>query len=392
MAQTKQRGEAVLRAIDRHWGLRHGLFWLVQTALMTWMLVYGCPKGTTLGTGLRYALQWLVLHAVVTYALLYGVLPVLWQANGKRFGWWVAGWILLSLSLSFAFRYFIHVQAQLWGVRYLTDDAHFLSSGPCLPVLGTAVVAASLRLYRHWRHQQWANAQLTQENYRAKLQLLKAQIHPHFLFNTLNTLYALTLKQSDRASEVVGRLTGLLQFVVEQGNAPLVTLPQEVALLRNYLALEHLRYGNRLTLHFEANDLPATGGIAPLLLLPLVENAFKHGAAEQLGPAHIDIALAANDGWFTCVIQNTKSADPTAVTGAPGIGLRNVQQRLHLLYPQRHRFHVEEQADTYTVRLALLLLPVPAASVRRRAARASSHQRRTPQVTEAAELPVSMQS
>lgn len=227
-------------------------------------------------------------------------------------------------------------------------------------------MAACLRVYRHWRRQALDNARLTSENFEAELQLLNAQVHPNFLFNTLNNLYALTLKQSNRAPEVVDRLTGLLRFVVEQGNAAQVTLRDEVALLRDYVALEQLRYGARLTLILAVEGIsPAAGTpsplIAPLLLLPLVENAFKHGAAEQLGAAHISIALAVGGSRFTCVITNSKSSTPAAGPEPHCIGLRNVQQRLHLLYPQQHRFEIDAQEHTFTVRLTLPL-QAPAAS------------------------------
>ncbi|HEX8326501.1 MAG TPA: hypothetical protein VF629_03090 [Hymenobacter sp.] len=133
-----------------------------------------------------------------------------------------------------------------------------------------------------------------------------------------------------------------------------VWLPEEVALLRNYLALEQLRYGSRLRLEFQADDVPATACIAPLLLL-LVENAFKHGSAEQVGQASIRIVLAVHAGRFTCLITNTKNATSAASTGAVGIGLRNVRKRLELLYPQRHEFVTEAREHTFTVRLALQL-------------------------------------
>ena len=146
--------------------------------------------------------------------------------------------------------------------------------------------------------------------------------------------------------------------MLEQGDAPLITLRDEVALLRNYIALEQLRYGPRLTLEFGTEDIPATAQIAPLLLLPLVENAFKHGSAEQVGRAYIHISLGVADNVVSCVIINSKSAALPAANKPLGIGLRNVRQRLQLLYPQRHRLVVEARDDTYTVRLALRL-PAP---------------------------------
>lgn len=363
MAQMTSYGLAtVLRFVDERRLLRHGLFWLVDTGLMVEMFLHGFTTDVHLAR--RNALLVLVPHMLATYPLLYGVIPVLWQPNRQlRFGLLLAGWFVLSLVMLVAYRFFVFVPLHR-GVATTFHDFHVaLTMGPYVLLLCTAGVATCLRLYRQRWHQELTNAQLAQENHQAELQLLKAQIHPHFLFNTLNNLYALTLKQSSQAPEVVERLTGLLQFVVEQGNAPLVTLADEVALLRNYLALEQLRYGARLTLQLEADGLPTTGRIAPLLLLPLVENAFKHGSAEQLGQAHIRIELAVEGHEFRCVITNSKSPTPTSKANPDGIGLRNVRQRLHLLYPQRHQLETEAGLDTFTVRLALQLPAPPATAL-----------------------------
>ena len=350
----------VLRALDERWWLRHGLFWLVRTALMTWLFLHVLKTTPDWRMALYDALLLLPPVLLGTYALLYGVLPLLGQAGrGGRFLLLLTGWAVLGLALTFAHRYFVFVPSHHHRPSPFADYHVAFATGAYMPPLVTAGVAACLRVYRQWQQRELDNGRLAQENYRAELQLLRAQIHPHFLFNTLNNLYALTLRQSDQAPAVVERLAGLLRFVVEHGNAPLVALADEVALLRNYLALEQLRYGPRLTLEFEAENMPAAGCIAPLLLLPLVENAFKHGAAEQPGPAHVRIALAVAGNAFTCVVANTKNAGPAPApaAGPAGIGLRNVRQRLHLLYPERHRLEVDARDDTFTVRLALELPP-----------------------------------
>lgn len=351
----------VLEAIDKRRWLRHGLFWLAWDGFFLWVFVHN-HMVPTVRIALREMLVNLPLQLGLTYSLLGWVLPVLWRPNVRvgRLLLRLAGWLGLGLLLHFAYRFFIVIPLHAHEVNLFPDYHVVVSSGAHFPLLAVTGVAACLHAYRHWWRKEQDNARLAQENYRAELQLLKAQIHPHFLFNTLNNLYALTLKQSDQAPEVVARLTGLLRFVVEQGDAPLVALADEVALLRDYLALEQLRYGTRLTLDFDAGAMPATGRIAPLLLLPLVENAFKHGAAEQLGRAGIRIALAVVGAEFTCVITNTKNPGPAPATGQEGIGLRNVRQRLALLYPQRHRFELTNGDDTFTVRLALQL-PGPVA-------------------------------
>lgn len=352
MAQAPQPslGRALSALPAAHW-LHHGLFWAVDTALVVNLFLHGMT--TDFRLALRDACLVLLPHLVLTYALLYGVLPALWQASRSCFLLRLLAWFGLSAGVTFGFRFLVFVPLHAAVASSFRDYHVVFSIGPYVLMLCTVGVAACLRLYRQLRQKQLDNARLAHENYLAELQLLKAQIHPHFLFNTLNNLYALTLKQSSQAPEVVERLASLLQFVLEQGDAPLVDLAAEVALLRNYVALEQLRYGARLTLQFEANDIPPAGRIAPLLLLPLVENAFKHGSAEQVGLAHIRIVLAGAGPRFSCTIINTKNAAPAPPADHHGIGLLNVRKRLELLYPQRHRFEVESGDETFTIRLEL---------------------------------------
>ena len=355
----------VLRALDERWWLRHGLFWTVRTVLMTGMFLFGLHSTTDWHVALRDSLILLPPLLLTTYSLLYGIMP--WLEHWGRFAGLLAAWLGLGLALTFAHRYYIFVPSHDGQPSPFSDYYVVYATGAHMPLLLTAGVAACLHVFRQRLRQARDLARLAQANARAELQLLRAQIHPHFLFNTLNTLYALTLKQSDQAPLLVERLTGLLHAVVAQGSAPLVPLPDEVALLRNYLALEQLRYGHRLTVRLETEPLGPAARIAPLLLLPLVENAFKHGAAEQVGAARVGIALAVADGWFTCVVTNSKNPEPAPAAAPAGIGLRNVRQRLQLLYPQRHRFSVTDEGTTFTARLALQLpaeaVPAPRPAV-----------------------------
>ena len=355
----------VMRAIDERWWLRHSLFWAVRTVLMTGMFLFGLHSTTDWRVALRDSLILLPPLLLTTYSLLYGVLP--WLEQRGRFTGLLAAWLGLGLALTFAHRYYVFVPSHDGQPSPFSDYYVVYATGAHMPLLLTAGVAACLHVFRQRLRQARDLARLAQANARAELQLLRAQIHPHFLFNTLNALYALTLKQSDQAPLLVERLTGLLHAVVAQGSAPLVPLPDEVALLRNYLALEQLRYGHRLTVRLETGPLGPAARIAPLLLLPLVENAFKHGAAEQVGAARVGIALAVADGWFTCIVTNSKNPGPAPAAAPAGIGLRNVRQRLQLLYPQRHRFSVTDEGTTFTARLALQLpaeaVPAPRPAV-----------------------------
>jgi LytS/YehU family sensor histidine kinase len=325
-------------------------------------------QGINLQQALLEPLVGLPLQMLVAYGLMYGVLPALWRPGTppERFQVRLAAWFLLSLALTFAYRFLVVLPLHANDPNPIADFHLVFASGHVITLFATAAVAGTLRVYRHWWQKELDNLRLLQENHRAELQLLKAQIHPHFLFNTLNSLYALALKQSDQAPVAVNQLTRLLQFVLQQGTAPLVPLHDEVELLRNFIALEQMRYGSRLSVAFEAPTGNTTGHLAPLLLLPLVENAFKHGAAEQLGRAHVRIVLAVAAGELCFYIENSKNSDPPR-ENATGIGLRNVRQRLALQYPQ-HRLEISDRNGIFSLRLTLPLaepeaaiLPEPAA-------------------------------
>jgi hypothetical protein len=349
----------VFRALDERRWLRHGLFWVVYVVLMAMLfrLFIQMVQRVSWKEALQETLIGLPLQMLVAYGLMYAVLPELWRPGARpgHFRGRLVAWFLLSLAFIYAYRFLFVLPFHAHDPNPFPDFHLVFTSGHVITLFATAGVAGTLRVYRHWWQKELDNLRLLQENHRAELQLLKAQIHPHFLFNTLNSLYALTLRQSDQAPVAVQQLTRLLQFVLQQGTAPLVPLRDEIELLRNFIALEQLRYGSRLDVSFEAPPESTSGSLAPLLLLPLVENAFKHGAAEQLGRAHIRIVLAEAGGELCFVIENSKSSDPARGNTA-GIGLRNVRQRLQLQYPQ-HRLEISESADVFRL---LLTLPLAA--------------------------------
>ncbi|MEM9837272.1 MAG: histidine kinase [Bacteroidota bacterium] len=196
---------------------------------------------------------------------------------------------------------------------------------------------------------------LRQEKALAELNFLKAQIHPHFLFNTLNNLYTLTLEKSDEAPEVVLKLSAMLDYLLYQCSAERVAVQKEIELLQNYIGLESLRYGQRLRLDFtyEIDDPQAT--VAPLLLLSPVENAFKHGASGATENPWISISLRVQRGVLDFKVANSKpSSQPTDERNyTAGIGLKNVEHQLQLTYPDQHTLHLGETAGEYTFALQI---------------------------------------
>ncbi len=202
-----------------------------------------------------------------------------------------------------------------------------------------------------------------------ELNFLKAQIHPHFFFNTLNNLYSLTLQQSALAPEVVLKLSSLMSYMLYESTSTTVPLDKEMANLENYISLEQLRFGNRLSLTFEKIGLSTDPiRIPPLILLTFVENSFKHGIGQTIGEGRIDISLSVSPTFLTFDIDNSVgpqipirlNADPrpTHTSTLPtsyGLGLRNVIRRLDLLYGPNYRLEKTETADNFHVTLKIPL-------------------------------------
>ena len=221
------------------------------------------------------------------------------------------------------------------------------------PVLVLAIV---IKWFKYWYIEQKANQLLVEEKLKAELNFLKAQVHPHFLFNTLNNLYALTLKQSKDAPEVVLKLSDLLNYMLYECTADEVPIEKEIKLLKDYIALEKIRYGKRLNIAFNVLGQSAGKSVAPLMLLPFVENSFKHGVSEEMHEAWVSIDLELKDESLTLKVENSKSKDEEKedqFNYKQGIGLKNVQRRLELLYPEKHMLEMHDSVDSYLIVLSI---------------------------------------
>ncbi|MFK7908718.1 MAG: sensor histidine kinase [Chitinophagales bacterium] len=195
---------------------------------------------------------------------------------------------------------------------------------------------------------------LQKEKATNELRFLKAQIHPHFLFNTLNNLYSLTLEQSPKAPEVVLKLSEILDYMLYQSEELQVPIERELQLIQNYLDLESLRYGERLTIRFKNELASSNGEIAPLILLSLVENAFKHGVSKHLKKAWVEIEVRTEtEQLFFFLAYSKPPITTTANAARKGIGSNNVQRQLDLIYPNRHQLTIDETEETYSVQLVI---------------------------------------
>lgn len=245
------------------------------------------------------------------------------------------------------------VQESLWEV---VSDLYYLVSVyfPAVYVFTFLMMAIKAVKERfEARHQVEV---LQREKVNSELQFLKAQIHPHFLFNTLNNLYALCLQKSDLAPQVVLKLSGMLDFMLYQCNDPRIPLSKEIEFIQSYLDLEQLRYGEKLDLSFTHKISSPEAEIAPLILLSFIENAFKHGASGNPINPKIHIELKEEKDLLNFQLFNNKiqghESHPNKLDKG-GIGNSNLQRQLELNYRDKYRLDIQETGDSYRVKLSL---------------------------------------
>ena len=206
---------------------------------------------------------------------------------------------------------------------------------------------------RFYKNQQ-KYLKLNEHKKTAELTALKHQLNPHFLFNTLNNLYALALKKADEAPEIIEKLSDILDYMLYRCNDTFVLLQKEIELVENYLSLEKVRYGKRVQISFE-KDMDKDVKIAPLLLLTFIENAFKHGVSQELKEAFITIKINLEGDQILFNIENSKpNASVEENKAEHRIGLKNIKKQLELLYTDNYFLDIENTKDSYTVILKLL--------------------------------------
>ena len=333
----------------------HLVFWAVY--ILFFGIVYGSFE-EEYGKQTLIQLTEAFIQLPAVYFTLYFLMPKLLfkQRYGEFFLYFVVV-VLLGSMLSW-FEYIYVQQPIFWPNE--TAKMHLFNLGKILKsttkIYPVMILAVVIKWFKYWYLEQKKNQQLVEDKLEAELKFLKSQIHPHFLFNTLNNLYALTLKQSKDAPEVVLKLSDLLNYMLYECNAERVPLSKEISLVKDYIELEKIRYGERLSVSFNVNNENGDENLAPLLILPFVENAFKHGASEELEASWISIDMSLKQKSLTLKVENSKSnlvETEDRFEYKQGIGLNNVKRRLEILYPDSHDLKIHESADSFLVVLKL---------------------------------------
>lgn len=193
------------------------------------------------------------------------------------------------------------------------------------------------------------------EKLEAELKFLKSQINPHFLFNALNNIYALTVIKSDQAPDNLLKLSGMLRYMLYDCKADRVPLQKEIEYLRHYIDLNLLKDSRGLNVEVDLDESRPRLSIAPMLLIPFVENAFKHSKVEDLSKGWIKIRLTTGDDHIFFQVQNSVPDNHYTKDQAGGIGLQNVRRQLELVYPDRHELQIEAGPEVFSVELRIFV-------------------------------------
>ena len=291
---------------------------------------------------------------VISYVNYFYVLPpFLKNKNGQAY-------ILRFLS-TFSVFTFIYVHLRRWVEDSFAKERDFFYSNEfTIRVVFSAffivMFVCLLKFIEDWFELEARKKELENEKLSTELQFLKAQINPHFLFNTLNNLYYLAFVQSPNTPEVIAKLSQMMRYMIYESNHSKVPLTKEIEYMQNYISLEKLRLNDNFPVAFDVQGNVDTVRITPLILITFLENAFKHGVSNNFSASYVNVNIICENHQCIYTVENTKLPEKyKTVTEKSGIGLKNVQRRLELSYPDKFTLHIDDNSAVFKVQLILNL-------------------------------------
>ena len=337
--------------------LQHILFWAF--ILLFFTSIFGV--GNTIDINVLYFSLFLMPVTIgATYVSIYKLLPdYLITKRYLLFGLYSIYTLIILVfsaifSIFFALAFLTDFKFEKMTV--LSKSSVFIITSICL----VAIIVSAFKLLKLNLKQSNYNSELETKILETQLKLkeqelkyLKMQIHPHFLFNTLNTMYGFALKKADETPEMILKLSNLLDYLLYQVDKPFVSLEEEINHIEDYVSLEQMRFNDTLNVTITKNISSDTIEVAPMLFIPFVENSFKHGAIKD-GILDIKITIESNLNTILFKIKNSSSK---VSNYNDGLGLVNIKKRLELLYPNQYALNITNNDNDFTVDLQLNLKP-----------------------------------
>ncbi|HXS55552.1 MAG TPA: histidine kinase [Hanamia sp.] len=339
--------------------LRHLLFWVIYFIIFSVWAGYDVVH--TFNEGIETTLVFTPANLIYAYGIIYWLVPqLLIKEKYLKFCLMFCVWMVVGLVLNFISRYFL-VSLRTERLDNIPANGAYkeiFAFGSFVVMNTIGMFGGFIKFFKLWHAEQEQKQLAEKEKINAELELLKAQLHPHFLFNTLNNLYSLVYEKSDRAPQMLMRLSGLLSYVLYECKADEVLLSKEISIIKDYVALEKERYGERLDMSFNFSGDIENKMIAPMLFQPFIENGFKHGTSEQLGKVWMSIDLSVKENQLYFKIINSCDNNVVAISKKLGVGIENVKKRLELLYPKNFNLQYGIEDNVYIVSLSLELKAV----------------------------------
>jgi len=350
---------------------RHLLFWGCVTFYMFLSKFFSplrLAKNGHLGNPFISYAETLVIFMpqafVLVYPLLYFILPrYLFKGRYLKATLWILVLSILTVCVNAILIIYIpwYMADRISPKLKLFDGLTFLQkfNWAWMAATGGTLVSAALavcfKMSKHYYLKNLRNQQLQKENIESQLQLLKAQVHPHFLFNTLNNIYSKAQNESPGSAKMIMELSHILRYVLDEGKKELVPLENELQMLVDYVNLEKLRYDDKLDVHVLIPDRTDDIYIAPLLLLPFIENCFKHGTSKVLNNPWVNLKMELQGTSLFMKLMNGKKTSNDPNDCRKGTGIENVKRRLDLLYKDRYNLQINEDEEVFVVNLSIEL-------------------------------------
>lgn len=341
------RNSGLLR---RRW-LYHPLFWLLYYGL-TIILYLAIHQVMTVFL-FTWVFSVVVIAACASYFNLYVLIPRLVFA--RRYGLYALAFLLTVLLCSVCIvlmEMCLAAWLDNWSANsppILTYKNIVVEAVMSIYVLG---LATGIKFVKDSILDQELRKEREKQYLETELKFLRSQIQPHFFFNTLNNIYSLTLNRSEQAPEVILKLSDLMSYMLYDSTAPLVPLAKEISYLRNYVDVEQLRFGRRLSVSFTTEGPIEEAHIPPMILILFLENSFKHGVKNNINRIHLAVDLRVADGLLYFHVENPVADEERSGTDN-GIGLKNVRRRLDLLHGKAYSLDISERDGLFIVDLRM---------------------------------------
>ncbi|WP_255399561.1 sensor histidine kinase [Roseivirga sp. 4D4] len=329
----------------------HVLFWVFNTLIFTF--IEGAYS-EEFRRGFYLELGFLPGRLVVVYINYSWLLPkYLLQSNYPKYiSYTLISLLLGSLIHRVVMYAYVEVAvlgfeepSQFWGL------VNFVQGG--IIILIPFMFLIGLTVLTKWKSAEQKAESFEKEKLAAELNYLRSQINPHFFFNTLNSLYGLALNKSEKTPEVVLRLSELMSYILYEADKAAVTVSKELEQIESYVALEQIRFGNRFEVDIQVEGDTDFIKIPPLILLPFVENAFKHGVNTASKDGWLSIKVSCDNEILDFEVRNKVFELDRETSENKGLGIKNVSKRLDLLFPEKHELSCQHVGQEYHVRLLL---------------------------------------